>query len=184
MGKSCCFIGHREIEITDELTNRLAAEIEQLIQGGVSRFLFGSRSDFDSLCHTVVTQLKTKYPHIQRIAFDTKSESSVLEEDREAEEQGYSRLLKREIHLAGYEEVYKPDVVYVSGKACYIERNQIMIDNSDICVFYYDQNYMPKQRQISNKNVGGIWTSPNSGTAIAYQYAQRKGKTIINMFPK
>ena len=59
-----------------------------------------------------------------------------------------------------------------------------MIDNSDYCVFYYDESYKPRQRQISNKNVGGIWTSSNSGTAIAYQYAVRKKKAIINLFEK
>ena len=184
MEKSCCFIGHREIDITDDLIARLTAEIETLIQSGVSRFLFGSRSDFDSLCHSVVTELKKKYPQIMRVAYDTKSESSTYEQDREAEEESYSRFFNKEIHLAGYEEIYKPDVVYVSGKASYIERNQIMIDNSDYCVFYYDESYTPKQRQISNKNVGGVWTSPNSGTAIAYQYAVRKKKTVINLFNK
>ena len=64
MEKSCCFIGHREIEINDELIARLTAELESLIQSGVSRFLFGSRSDFDSLCHSVVTELKKKFPQI------------------------------------------------------------------------------------------------------------------------
>ena len=180
--KSCCFFGHREIEITDDLIARLRTEIETLIKDGITRFLFGSRSDFDSLCHTVVTELKEKYPNIIRIAYDTKSESSILEKDREEAEEGFSKLLNREIHFAGYEEVRKPDVVFVSGKASYIERNQVMIDDSDICIIYYDESYTPKQRQISNKNVGGIWTSPNSGTAIAYQYAKRKGKRIINLF--
>lgn len=182
MEKSCCFIGHRDIEITDELKQRLTATIEGLIEDGVSLFLFGSRSDFDSLCHNIVTELKNKFPQIKRIAYDTKSECSTLEEDREREEAGFSKLLGREIHIAGFEEVYKPDIVYLSGKASYIERNQVMIDDSDVCVFYYDESYTPKQRQISHKNVGGIWTSPNSGTAIAYQYAQRKKKTIINLY--
>jgi len=180
--RSCCFFGHREIEIMDELVTRLRAEIESLIQNGVTRFLFGSRSEFDALCHNVVTELKQTYPAIIRVAYDTKSESSILEEDREEAEKGFTKLFNRDIHLAGYEEVRKPDVVYVSGKASYIERNQVMIDDSDICIVYYDETYTPKQRQISHKSVGGIWTSPNSGTAIAYQYANRKGRQIINHY--
>lgn len=56
------------------------------------------------------------------------------------------------------------------------------VDDSDICIVYYDETYTPKQRQISHKSVGGIWTSPNSGTAIAYQYANRKGRQIINLY--
>ena len=29
-------------------------------------------------------------------------------------------------------------------KASYVERNQAMINNSNYCVFYYDENYQPK----------------------------------------
>lgn len=184
MRKSCCFIGHRKIQITDRLIAKLTAEIETLTENGVTRFLFGSRSNFNTLCHKLITELKTKYPDVKRIAYDTKSESSVLEEERITKEGLYGSILKKDVHLLGYEEVYKPDIVYVSGKASYIERNQIMIDNSDYCVFYYDENYTPEQRKISAKNVGGLWTSANSGTAIAYQYAKKKGKRVINVFEK
>ena len=99
MEKSCCFIGHREIEITDDLIAKVTAVIEELIQNGVSRFLFGSRSDFDSLCHSIITELKKKYPQIIRVAFDTKSESSTLERDREVEEESYSRFFKKKYTL-------------------------------------------------------------------------------------
>ena len=77
--------------------------------------------------------------------------------------------------------MYKPKVVNASGKASYIERNQAMIDDSDICIFYYDENYIPKQKRISNKSIVGLYTSKNSGTAIAYRYATQKAKHIINV---
>ena len=67
MEKTCCFFGHRKIEITEELKNRLLAIIENLIiSENVTTFLFGSRSQFDDLCHTIVTELKEKYPHLRR----------------------------------------------------------------------------------------------------------------------
>lgn len=57
-----------------------------------------------------------------------------------------------------------------------------MIDDSDYCVFYYDSSYRPKRKCISNKSISGLWTSEKSGTALAYKYAQKKKKRIINVF--
>ena len=180
--KSCCFIGHREVAQTDELIARLSVETESLVQKGVTRFLFGSRSDFNDICHDVVTELKEKYPDIKRVAYNTRSECATLENEREENERIYSRLFSKEIHLRGYEESITPDKMYVSGKASYIERNQIMIDISDYCIFYYDKEYAPPLKQLSTRSVSGIWTSGKSGTAIAYAYAVRKNRNIINVF--
>ena len=63
--KICSFFGHRKIEITEELKQKVKAVIEDLIVNhSVLTFLFGSRSDFDHLCHLVVAELKEKYPNI------------------------------------------------------------------------------------------------------------------------
>lgn len=68
MNNTCCFIGHREIEETEELKAALKNIIEVLITlEGVDTFLFGSKSRFNNLCYHQVTSLKTKYPHIKRI---------------------------------------------------------------------------------------------------------------------
>ena len=65
---TCCFFGHRKITETDELKSNLYSEIEKLIiNEKVNTFLFGSKSQFDDLCHTIVTELKEKYPHIKRV---------------------------------------------------------------------------------------------------------------------
>ena len=41
MGKVCCFIGHRKINLTKELEDNLIKTIEDLIiNKGVNRFLF------------------------------------------------------------------------------------------------------------------------------------------------
>lgn len=180
--KSCCFIGHRDVEETDELIARLSFEIESLIQKGVTCFIFGSRSDFNGICHDVVTELKGKYPDIKRVAYNTRSECATLESERAESERVYRFIFKEEVHLRGYEESITPDKMYVSGKASYVERNQIMIDLSDYCIFYYDKDYAPPKKQISKKCVGGVWTSGKSGTAIAYDYAIRKKKNVINVF--
>lgn len=50
--KTCSFFGHRKIEITEELKEKVRAIVEDLIVNhNVLIFLFGSRSDFDYLCH-------------------------------------------------------------------------------------------------------------------------------------
>ena len=77
--KSCSFFGHRATEQTEELKQKVRETVERLIvEEGVDTFLFGSRSNFDELCHIVVTEIKEKYPHIRRIAYLCKHESGCL----------------------------------------------------------------------------------------------------------
>lgn len=59
-----------------------------------------------------------------------------------------------------------------------MERNQEMINKSDFCVVYYDENYTPPRRN-SKENLSGY--QPKSGTAIAYNYAVKNKKEIINV---
>lgn len=66
--KTCCFFGHRKINETEELRDRMFKTIEQLItENGVDTFLFGSKSKFDDFAHEVVTKLQEIHPHIKRI---------------------------------------------------------------------------------------------------------------------
>lgn len=52
INKTCCFFGHRKIDDTVEMRTRLYETIEKLIvEENVDTFLFGSKSDFNSLCH-------------------------------------------------------------------------------------------------------------------------------------
>lgn len=65
---TCCFLGHREICETEDLKKRIYEIVEILItEKAVYTFLFGSKSRFNSMCYEIVTQLKVKYPHIQRV---------------------------------------------------------------------------------------------------------------------
>ena len=77
--KACSFFGHRDTPQTEELKEKVREIVERLIiEEGVDTFLFGSRSNFDELCHMVVTELKEKYPYIQRIAYLCKHETGCL----------------------------------------------------------------------------------------------------------
>ena len=176
----CSFFGHRTIDVTNELKQKVKQTIEDLIvKHNVSTFLFGSRSEFNDLCHLVVTELKEKYPSIRRIAYTCSSESCILESERKKWEKIYSNTYKREIHLLGVEGEVEHKTKYTAGRASYVERNQAMINDSDYCVFYYDETYKPEIRRYSQRSIG--YYQPKSGTALAYAYARQKKKFLINI---
>ena len=186
MQKTCSFFGHRKIKDTISLRNRVKNAIVNLIEHfGVSVFFFGSRSEFDTLCHEIVTDLRDKYPHIKRKAYTCRSETCILENEREKWEEIYAHFEKRPVTLLGVEEEVEHKTKYTAGKAQYVERNQAMIDDSDYCLFYYDPFYQPPRRKYSKRSIGDY--QPKSGTQLAFDYAnqrKRAGKelTIINVY--
>lgn len=160
---TCCFFGHRKIEVTDELVNRLKEVIEDLIvKKRIDTFLFGSKSQFDKLCLAFVTALKNKHPHIKRIY--VRAEFPYIDED-------YAAYL-----LKSYDYTYYPKQIINAGKAAYIERNYEMIDKSSHCVIYFDEKYMPPRRKSSSLDY-----QPNSGTKLAYDYAVKRWLEVINV---
>ena len=178
--KSCCFIGHRKIIETNELKQRLQKTIENLIkEKQVRTFIFGSRSEFDFLCHQIVSNLISIYPTIERVVYTCKSEFGVLKQDKKELEQMFSTAFKQDITLCEYEKEIEHKTKFTSGKASYIERNKAMIDASDYCIFYYDENYKPPKRKHSKNDV--LEYQPNSGTFMAYMYAKQKQKKLINI---
>ena len=164
MEHSVCFIGHRKINDTPELRERLKSIFLNLIEHGTTNFIFGDHSAFDSLCYELVTELKEKYPEIKRINF---------RKDYEDTDDYTMQFL-----IKGYEESICPKGVGNAGRASYAERNQAMIRESDVCIFYYDENYLPSRRKTSRHDLCDY--QPKSGTALAYTYAKSKKKTIIN----
>ena len=163
---TCCFFGHRKIDKMPELIERLTKEIEVLIsEKDVVIFYFGSKSEFDDLCHKVVTELKKKYPEIKRIY--VRSAFQHIPD-------WYEDSL-----LQHYEDTYFPEHMEKAGRASYVERNQEMINKSDFCVIYYDENYLPPRRKNSRRELTDY--QPKSGTAVAYEYAMKKNRFIINV---
>lgn len=80
-GSRVCFIGHRKIPMTDELKVNIQTAIENLIVNDkATYFLFGSRSQFDDLCHGIVSELQQKYPSIVRVAYTCRSEAATMKE--------------------------------------------------------------------------------------------------------
>ena len=149
---TCCFIGHREIADTEELRNGVWKTVENLIiSKGVTLFLFGSKSRFNTLCYEIVTDLKEKYPQLKRVY--VRAEFPKIDES-------YQAYL-----LQSYEDTDYPPKVLGAGRAAYVERNYEMIDRSQVCVFYFRDDYEPAGRK--------------SGTKLALGYALKQGKEII-----
>ena len=186
--KACSFFGHRDTPQTDELKQQVRETVEGLIvEEGVDTFLFGSRSNFDELCHIVVSELKEKYPYIRRIAYLCKHETACLVGAGTSLTKRIKDITGRDELVLEYEEIEKPDRVMSAGKAAYLERNQEMIDISDFCVFYYNPNYHPTQRKSSRKSLCDYQSK--SGTRIAFEYAYKKnngqkGGKVINVYKK
>lgn len=161
----CCFFGHRRVKETIELKKAVYAAVEGLIiKEGVDVFLFGSKSSFDDLCHSIVTELKEKYPNIKRIY--VRAEFPYIDDS-------YRNYL-----LEHFEDTYYPDKMIAAGKAAYIERNYEMINNSKYCIVFYDENYAPPKRKRSRKDLTDY--QPQSGTKLAYEYAVKKC-VVINI---
>lgn len=176
--KACSFLGHRKIEITEKLNQKVKDIIEDLIINlNVEVFLFGSHSDFDYLCHLIVTELKGKYPNIIRKCYTCRSETCILESERVYWEEIYSHLKK--VALLGVEEEVEHKTKYTAGYTSYVERNQAMINDSDYCVFYYDENYESEMRKYSKRSI--VCYQSKSGTVLAYIYAKQRKKQIINV---
>lgn len=165
-----CFIGHRKISVEEAFLSYLKDCIRALIvDKNFDTFLFGNRSEFDDVCLEAVTQLKKDYPNIRRVC--VRATYPCISED-------YKKYL-----LTFYDETYLPDALEKTGKASYVERNQHMIDRSDLCVFYYNEHYFPPKKQISRNHFLPIPSyQPKSGTKLAYQYAMTQKKGILNLF--
>lgn len=165
-----CFIGHRKISVNETLISQLKNRIEELIANdNFDTFLFGSRSEFDKACLKIVTELKGKYPNVKRVYVRSTYQS--ISDD-------YKNYL-----LTFYDKTYIPDQVTNAGKASYVERNQHMINKSDLCIFYYDENYLPAKKTVPNKHYVPLpYGQLKSGTKLAYQYAVSKNKSILNVF--
>lgn len=158
-----CFIGHRTIKRTEKLVTLLEETIISLINKGANTFLFGSRSDFDHLAREVVTRLKEKYPKIKRVYVRA--------------EYKYVNSTYENYLLNFYDETYFPQKLENAGRYSYVERNYEMVDQSAYCVFYYNENYVLPMTQSKSSML-----RRNSGTKIAYEYAVKKKKQIINLF--
>lgn len=151
--RACFFTGHRKIPARDipVLEEKLYNTVEKLISEGITDFYAGGAIGFDTLAAKTVLKLRKKYSHI-------KLHIIVPCEDQEKMWSPESKELYRKINEAA-DEVKILSPVYFNG--CMQVRNRYMADNSSICIAYL--------------------TEPSGGTASTVKYAEKQGKTIINI---
>ena len=164
--KACSFFGHRDTPQTEELKQKVRETVERLIvEEGVDAFLFGSRSNFDELCHMVVTEMKEKYPHIQRIAYLCKHESGCLVGKGKDEQRRIKELTGRDVYVREFEDIKRSDRVNSAGRASYVERNCLMIKDSNFVVVHLEEG----------RNDG------KSGSRLAYKYSLKQKKSMLTV---
>ena len=149
-------IGHRKINKTQDLVNKLTNIMVDIIENeGADTFLFGSRSQFDDLCYEIVTELKQTYTYIRRI--EVRAEYEYIDQNY------YNKCLEY------FEDSFYPQTVHGAGKLSYVVRNNFLIDSADLLIAYCDKNYQPTK-------------GTKSGAKLAFDYASKKRKRIINVF--
>ena len=160
------FIGHRKLQFDNGFRIQLKELLLSLIDNRIAdTFLFGSRSDFNDLCLEVVTDIQKERPDIKRVYVRA--------------EYPYINKTYEDYLLGSYDATYIPENVIDAGKAAYVERNFHMIDKAGLCIFYYDENYKPPLKPATRGRI--TRDQSKSGTKVAYEYAIRQQKEIINL---
>lgn len=171
--KSCSFFGHRNLILSEQEKEKLKGIlIDLIINKNVSTFLFGSRSNFNELCFSLLYNLKQTYPYLCLIAYDCAHEDSITIEDKIR----YEKIVNIE-NIKYYDKKIKLKSVLSAGRLAYVVRNQEMIDDSDYCCFHFKEDFIPPKTRQGKRCV--LYTQPKSGTKLALDYAKKKGKEII-----
>ena len=148
------FIGHREVKNAPLVELKIARTLERKFPEAVC-FNFGSNSQFNDLCWQVVSTMQQRNCNIEMNNFCCGNEKPFLKENKVDGKQYFDNIIF-------------PENAKNAGKRIYVERNKALIDASDVLIFYYNANYKP--------------AFSNSGTKIAFEYAARCNKVIINLF--
>lgn len=169
MNKKIAVFGHRKI---DEKDKHIVKDINNILKNFVinndTTFLFGSNSEFNDTCYNIITKLKDIYNNIKRIGYLCAAEIAFTKDEAINYQKYIDKSIENGKQIKIYDQIQQLDF---DGKNLYIERNKKMIDNADICIFYYNNKNVKPTNKLGNKT--------NSGTKIALEYAKSKCKDII-----
>ena len=141
MNNTAVFIGHNECYGVS--AQQVEQAIIDLINQGVTVFMSGGQGGFDRLCAGCVHRLKKQYPHIVNCLVIPYLTFTVFDKD----------IFDDVIYPEGFEKYH--------FKAAIPARNKYMVDNSELCVAYFE-------------NKGG-------GTEYTVKYACEKGRRVVNL---
>lgn len=162
--KSCCFTGYRPEKFPFELgsktkentefENRLTAAVFSLPKEGCTTFYSGVAMGFDLIAAETVLMLKKS-----RIKTAVRLICAVPFIEQ-AKSFPYEWKERYEAVLAEADETVLISDKYYRG--CYSRRNKFMVDSSDFVITWFDGR--------------------SGGTKNTVEYAQKSGKSVINLF--
>jgi uncharacterized phage-like protein YoqJ len=150
---TCCFTGHRNLpwEKSDAIRYTVENLIYKLCENGCRKFISGGAIGFDTLAAEAVLKLKKVFPEVRLVMALPCRDQHIRW--CKADRLRYEKLLS----LA--DEVIYLTESYVTG--CMHLRNKYMVDNSELCIAYFEKK-------------GG-------GTEYTINYAQEKGRKVVNI---
>lgn len=171
--KTVCFIGHRNANLSNDEIDYLKSVLISLIKSGAENFLFGSKSSFNNFCLSLVAELQKEFKHIKIVGYPCAHEIFCLKNEKSLDEIA-TKIIGKKINIMKYDKIVEGDY---AGKFSYVERNQKMILDSDVCIFYCNKNYNPAKI----KDGVGL-RQANSGTIWCFNFALKLHKEVINIY--
>ena len=153
--KACAFTGHRTIEERHrgKISDLLLRAITYAYGEGCRTFITGGALGFDTLAAQEVIRFRMSHPDVCfKIVIPCKDQCQSWSQ---------AQISVYEYTLANANEIEYVADEYFDG--CMRERNQRLVDSSDILIAYVSR--------------------PRSGAAQTVRMAQRAGKTVYNLFP-
>lgn len=157
MLKRISFIGHREI-LDNNLRQVLKTIVEEKIQEGYLFFTMGTHGKFDEMALSVCRELRKTYLNIkiEVVITSLNKIKKIVDHDEIYGDEVYNPYDDVETVMYNIEETH--------FKRQIIESNQKMIDGCDLLIAYVNEK----------KSYGGA--------KLAYMYAKKNGKKIINLY--
>ena len=149
--ETVCFTGHRYTP-RDAFDPTVAA-IDKLARNGCSTFLAGGALGFDTVAARAVLRVREQFPFVKLILALPCPEQDFRW--NAADRETYRDLLSRADAVVLLSDHYDPSVMHV--------RNHFMVDNSFLCVAWYDGSA--------------------GGTRSTVLYARSRGVPVLNLCP-
>ena len=151
--EACFFTGHRVIDKTDAVLEKLTETITEKIEKGVSVFICGGALGFDTLAAQTVIELREKYPIKLCLYLPCRDQCNGWE---------FPDIVEYERIKSACDEVFYVTEDGKASAAVMKKRNKAMVEASDFGICYL-------------KNA-------KSGTAQTVRMAEEKGIEVINLY--
>lgn len=157
---SACFVGHTQLTATPALEQSIFDAIEELITNGITDFFVGGSYGFDLLCAKSILTAKQQHLDIRLHIILPCSEKELVKKWKNNND-------INELHhvLTGADTIERCSKRYYEG--CFKDRNIKLIEQSDVCICYYDNN-----------------KKYYSSTGQAVRLAINKKISVVNLFGK